>query len=536
MEAEVEQFVLNSQAPHRLFSGEMSSYDRLLVHRTAQHWGLDTSTVNQGPDHGSILAVRTPRTGLPTTKLTDLEVTMEEPAIPTKPPVSSPTGPAPKVLVRRRGERPRGGNQSPSGVGNSHGGLPNRPPSMEDRELHYERARARIFGGEGAGGGPGSAGGYPGGPGPRQGPTNMQMMAPMIAPGYPQMAMQSHQMQQQQHHQQYHSGGAPGGQQHQQQHPGGASGNRGKAQLRNRQEDLSDPDFRRGRHGGQHAGGGPRFDPGFGEDPGAQGGMYIRPTYTSEFPELAGQGGGSYQPSPRANGAHAMYQAGPGAGGYHPGMMSPMSPHPYAYGQPMMAPSSMAGGGGGGAVSSGAQAVPGYSTMHPSAHPMYAAAAAAAAAAAQGGGHHQVHPMQYPGGYAVLGPYGYVPVRGQDGMVPQGMVPMMYTTGMYPHPGSPPMGATGMPPGAYMPRSPTASSGGGGGFTSGMQPPSPGGWQNRGSQHMQRGGGRTRGGGGGASRGSSSTNTTPRSDVLPPHATSGGSGGGYASGAPQQEQ
>ena len=57
-----------------------------------------------------------------------------------------------------------------------------------------------------------------------------------------------------------------------------------KAQLRNKEADLADPDFRRGR-----AAHGPRFDPGFGEDQAQQqqgggggGPMYVRATYGSE--------------------------------------------------------------------------------------------------------------------------------------------------------------------------------------------------------------------------------------------------------------
>lgn len=38
---------------------------RLLAHRTAQHWGLETSTVNHGPEQGRILAIRTPSTRQP---------------------------------------------------------------------------------------------------------------------------------------------------------------------------------------------------------------------------------------------------------------------------------------------------------------------------------------------------------------------------------------------------------------------------------------------------------------------------------------
>lgn len=52
-------------------------------------------------------------------------------------------------------------------------------------------------------------------------------------------------------------------------------------QLRNKEADLADPDFRRGR--GMH---GPRFDPGFGEEAQAGSSMYLRPTYGSEVRPL----------------------------------------------------------------------------------------------------------------------------------------------------------------------------------------------------------------------------------------------------------
>ena len=38
---------------------------RLLCHRVAQYYGLDTSTVDEGEDQGKILAQRTHITGMP---------------------------------------------------------------------------------------------------------------------------------------------------------------------------------------------------------------------------------------------------------------------------------------------------------------------------------------------------------------------------------------------------------------------------------------------------------------------------------------
>jgi SUZ domain len=453
----------------------MSSYDRLLVHRTAQHWGLDTSTLSQGPDHGSILAVRTVRTGIPQIKLTDLPVTMEEPVIPAQrvPPMAAAAAggdgaaaAAPKVLVRRRGDRPRGnGNRTPQSPAQHNGFSHHQHSSIEARELEYERTRARIFGG-------GSENDSNGG---GNNPNNPQqgMYAPQhIMPQHQQYMMANHYAMQMQQGQQgqgqghaYNASGSP--RPHPQhsnqhiQHSGGntinsnsansninyaANTNSTKAQLRNRQEDLSDPDFRRGRRNT-----GPRFDPGFGEDMimmngGGPQGMYVRPTYSSEFPTLGGGGGG-------------------GGGGY--------MQHPYAYAaQGNFIPNN------------GGAAAQGYPVVHPHQH-MYAAAAAGGGGGGNGGGvnnnnnrndAHAAHQMQmqfhqqHQQGYAVaIGPYGpqYIPIQPGDGA--GGMIPVMYMTsgggnstggsGMY-HPGSPPN---------------SMSAGGGGGGGMHMMPMSPSG-------------------------------------------------------------
>lgn len=116
LEEEVEAFVLNTQNMQHIFSKDMTSYEvrgrgvrcgrsreaggagvvgvqasegsssrsaagwerspdtgsplrlrpqRLLAHRTAQHWGLETTTISQGPDQGKIVAYRAPQTAVP---------------------------------------------------------------------------------------------------------------------------------------------------------------------------------------------------------------------------------------------------------------------------------------------------------------------------------------------------------------------------------------------------------------------------------------------------------------------------------------
>jgi len=187
---------------------------------------------------------------------------------------------------------------------------------------------------------------------------------------------------------------------------------RGKAQLRNRQEDLSDPDFRRNRHSG------PRFDPGYGDDivRGGGGGIYVHPTYSSEFPELAvGGGPGGAMPLPhqssRVNNNSNNNTNGHG-GAYQPMMAAPMTHYGYSQGMipagTMMAPTPMPGGGG-----------PGGMPLFPPPP------------------HHQGAPaMSYPGGayLAPMGiiPYGYMPVRPDGSMMHGGMMQVHMAYGGYP--------------------------------------------------------------------------------------------------------
>jgi hypothetical protein len=251
LEQEVEVFVCQSTDEGYIFQGEMSSYDRLLTHRTAQHWGLETSTISQGPDQGRIMATRTPKTGRPKLKLADVQIpVLDEDA-------SFRDAAAPRLLVRRKNSdrTPRSHAQHARQQMNK---MQQQP--IEDREVHYEKARARIFGDAH---GPSLVNGTNGTrPGYNSTQPIPQRPEVSVLP-YPSYGMMPY-------------GVVP---MHPPPPPPPVSSNvpRGKAQLRNRQEDLSDPDFRRGRYA-------PRFDPGFGE--GSQGGMYSRPTYGSEFPEL----------------------------------------------------------------------------------------------------------------------------------------------------------------------------------------------------------------------------------------------------------
>lgn len=282
-EQEMEKFV-RSDLNEYVFEREMTTYERLLAHRTAQHWGLATATLNvQGPSQGRIVATRTESTGTPGILLADVEVKIEEEVQNGQ----YGSGPTPRLLTRK-GKHDRGNRQYPGGYAYPGHGR-HRNMHIDEREQDYERARARIFGDM-----PPPGLGYPspqGGPGmPQMIPYPYQMPMPHQNPTSPRSL----------NHATYQ----------------GLRGHPGKAQMRNRQEDLSDPDFRRGRTM-------PRFDPGFGED--VQGNMYIQPSYSSEYPELG-------HTSPR-NGAKQGNNGAPGPypsamGAQYPAMVATI---PYGY-------------------------------------------------------------------------------------------------------------------------------------------------------------------------------------------------------------
>ena len=292
----------------------------MLAHRTAQHWGLDTLTAGQGPEQGRIVAMRTERSGPPATRLSNLKVKIEE--------ISSvqnysqnPSG-APKVLTRHKTSNDHHGHRGSHHRkgGSKYAAIGVNPESsymgFEEREQDYERARARIFGNNGNDPSIGNMMRSPLSPssmgpyettfthasyGSRSGNIQRHSNSSRNARNYPTA-----------------DGGFGGSQPNEKAssssndkadiseddtssdksinnkharanresgpRPGYSHSNRSKAQLRNRQEDLSDPDFRRNR------GNNPNF--GWAEDMYGRyeysTGMYLRPTYATEFPHLGG--------------------------------------------------------------------------------------------------------------------------------------------------------------------------------------------------------------------------------------------------------
>ncbi|KAL6782781.1 hypothetical protein ACKKBG_A08105 [Auxenochlorella protothecoides x Auxenochlorella symbiontica] len=419
LEADVSWFVSNSREPQFVFTGDMSSYERLLAHRVAQHWGLETTIISQGPDQGRILASRSFHTGSPSIKLMDVPVALAEsplyaatsvgplPQMPSGPGGGAP-GATPRVLVRRRPER-QTGRHSVEGSSGSHPGANYLQfNSNEDREAVYAQARARIFadsqGGGGSGGGvqqpppPTQLGGGGGHPGAQSSPRGFSghghgggafvplrggsldgYLSPRGSVPSPLALAPPHQ---------------PPPPPPSQGQPGAGAYGR-KAQLRNKQEDMADPDFRRGRFS-------PRFDQGSyaPEDPNS---LYLRPTYSTEFPELGPKPDGTPHVSP------SHYQPVYPQGYPGPGMVA-MSPYHMYPGQGMVPPGMMAAH------------IPGGMALYPAGGSM---------------------PYAPPGGaaYMPIPQYGYVPIRpGSDPMLAfhaQGMP--MYGGGY----GGPPMSPAG---------------------------------------------------------------------------------------------
>lgn len=251
------------------FPPSYSNYQRLLAHRVAQHYGLQTHTVDYEEGNGRVVARRTPDTQLLQVKLSDLA--------PRTPPERA-TLPA-KIL--KRPVLDDGGRAQPGGSDTSSAQSPAR--TAKEREEDYNQARERIIGkpipaeaadrsnrsgrgptpvrGGDTGSGAGAGGSGAGGSG-----------AGAIV------------------------GGANG------------SGRVRKAVFRDRDRELQDPDYRRG-VGNRFAP--ERFDPNYAGVPAA--GIYNTPSYSTEFPSLPGKSAGPHNANPKSyRPEYGNWQPGPG--------------------------------------------------------------------------------------------------------------------------------------------------------------------------------------------------------------------------------
>ncbi|KAH7315325.1 hypothetical protein KP509_21G044300 [Ceratopteris richardii] len=111
-----------------------SSYERLAAHRIAQHYGLQSMVVTASfPKVSRILLVKTPNSKLPSIRLADIPV---EGAVSEK--SVSLTNERIAIMQRERTTNVEGLNGSAES-----GRTP--PKTMEEREVEYDKARARIF-------------------------------------------------------------------------------------------------------------------------------------------------------------------------------------------------------------------------------------------------------------------------------------------------------------------------------------------------------------------------------------------------------
>jgi hypothetical protein len=214
IEKVVENFVMHSEEDEFEFLEETakSTFERLLVHRTAQHWGLSTRVVNTSDHQCSIIARK--GEGFENGKipkrcpLSDLKVTVEDDSNDHDHRYGGSRYPD-RILSRERNMR---GHYNSSSRPQRHARefQQHMYPMMYqgDREEQYERAKARIFGGS----------------------QYVQTM-----PEYPPMMYPAHYMQ-----------NVPMEQPKEDE----ADGSNKKAQMRNKKDDMTDPDFKR--HGGMH--------------------------------------------------------------------------------------------------------------------------------------------------------------------------------------------------------------------------------------------------------------------------------------------
>ncbi|KAK9832459.1 hypothetical protein WJX74_010797 [Apatococcus lobatus] len=247
-EEQVDSFVRDPHRYQMTFPIDLSGYQRLLAHRTAQYYGLDTSTVQDGEEQGKVLAVKTEQTKIPLVKLADIKTTDSL--------STDDRNENTRVLIKKksldRTLRLPLPNGDPSRSGNN-------ARSLREREQDYSRMRDRIFGGEGGPSGSNDKAMHRhGGPAPPQFPP--QVPTGPVPPGSTFSSPEAS-----------HRGGG-----------GGAHGSASrKAVFRNKEQDLQDPDYRRGidRFG-------PRFTPSGFDTPAANRGMYQQSSYNNEFPEL----------------------------------------------------------------------------------------------------------------------------------------------------------------------------------------------------------------------------------------------------------
>ncbi|KAJ3159464.1 hypothetical protein HDU86_001782 [Geranomyces michiganensis] len=125
---------LKDTSQTRLAFPHMNSYQRLIIHRLAVHFGLIHVA---DPARKGVVLFKSPESAIPTTRLCD---------IPLSECVAADQAPAPSIKIMQRHHHHHGGRGSrhSSTDSGSEGGVGG-SKSIEEREAAYQAARARIF-------------------------------------------------------------------------------------------------------------------------------------------------------------------------------------------------------------------------------------------------------------------------------------------------------------------------------------------------------------------------------------------------------
>ncbi|KAK9803779.1 hypothetical protein WJX73_006072 [Symbiochloris irregularis] len=308
---EIEQFLNDPDQQVMTFSDTLSSYQRLLAHRVAQHYGLETTTIDAADSNVKVRGMKGPNTRMPQVKLASINSSNQSRWEPRDPAHANGDGafrqhhPSNMKLLTssKSSQRPPSANGTIAAMTPAQ-----RPPdrSYKERQQDYERARSRIFPS-----GPDTPSSAPAAansnsstsqsaptatttatPIPTSAPAPVHASRPRLPNSNPKAPH-------------LHGPGrdlssglsgasppanSPGNNSHNSRRGPPVDGGDQKALFRNRDEEMRDPDFQRDHN---------RFQPNFAPtylDHSAQGpGMYMQRSYNSEFPTLGGsphQGGG----------------------------------------------------------------------------------------------------------------------------------------------------------------------------------------------------------------------------------------------------
>lgn len=138
LEQEVDRFMRNSKLQQLEFQPMPSSYLRLVAHRVAQHYNLQSSAVDANSPEGTrIIARKTAESRFPKLRLADIPANIESEGRPVH--VTQH-----KVEIKRRSFKGSKFHGDFNGSGDLSSRL-NPSKSVEERKDEYNKARARIF-------------------------------------------------------------------------------------------------------------------------------------------------------------------------------------------------------------------------------------------------------------------------------------------------------------------------------------------------------------------------------------------------------